>query len=72
MTASLIVSGAGDGRMAMLAPKTHFEQVPLEMVKEIAETKRRKMTKQDRGTRKKNSDGIILEANTANGGAGKS
>lgn len=39
----------------MLKPKTHFEQVPLEVVKKIAEKeiKQEKTTEQAQGTKKK-------------------
>jgi len=46
----------------MLEPKTHFEQVPLEIVRKIVEeqVRREKATEQDEGTKKKTLEEDLL------------
>jgi hypothetical protein len=53
----------------MLKLKTHFEQVPLEMVKQIVEKElqREMATEQARGIKKKKLEEDLLEASTVNG-----
>ncbi|HEV1993969.1 MAG TPA: hypothetical protein VGR03_06545 [Candidatus Acidoferrum sp.] len=53
----------------MLKLKTHFEQVPLEMVKQIVEKElqREMASEQARGTKKKKLEEDLLEASTVNG-----
>jgi hypothetical protein len=49
----LLVSGPSEG-VQMLEPKTHFEQVPLEVIRKIVEEQilREATTEQDQGTKK--------------------
>jgi hypothetical protein len=53
----------------MLKLETHFEQVPLEMVKQIVEKElqRQIATEQVRGTKKKKLEEDLLEASMATG-----
>jgi hypothetical protein len=48
----------------MLEPKTHFEQVPMEVVRKIVEEQMRReiTTEQDRGIKKKMLEDDLLEA----------
>ncbi len=53
----------------MLKPKTHFEQVPLEMIKKIVEeeVKQEKATEQARGAEKNKLEEDFWETNTVKG-----
>lgn len=48
----------------MLEPRTHFEQVPLEIVRKILEEqiRREKVAQQDQSTKKKTLEEELLEA----------
>lgn len=58
----------------MVKPRTHFEQVPLEVVKKIVEeeVQRQETDEPVRETRKKKLEEDLLEASTFQGCGGKS
>jgi len=58
----------------MLQTKTHFEQVPLEIVRKIIEEQiqRESMTEQTQGTKKKTLEEALLGTRTIKGMGGNS
>lgn len=68
---ALLVSMRLEGGTPMPRPKTHFEQVPLEIVKKIAE-KQIATTEPAGGTEKEKLEGGPLKASMFVGGGGRS
>ena len=62
-TSGLLASRRSEG-VPMLEPKTHFEQVPMEVVRKIVEEQIRReiTTEQDQGSKKKTREDDLLKA----------